>query len=58
MLSTKLRDQDGGVIGVRIIAQDSEEQGVLRRFFEGGMKLNSFSAGGEEIGITFEDLIK
>lgn len=56
MLAAKIRGNGGGVIGVRIIAQDNEEQNVLRRFWDGGMKMNSFRANGEDIGITFEDL--
>jgi len=58
MLATKLRGNEGDVIGFRIVAQDDEEQKALRRFWEGGMKMNSFSANGEEIGITFEDMIE
>jgi hypothetical protein len=61
MLATKLRgtvDGKDGIIGIRVIAQDSEEQNVLRRLFDGGMKVNSVVANGEEIGITFSDLIK
>lgn len=58
MLATKLMGNEGNIIGFRIIAQDSEEQKALRRFWEGGMKMNSLSANGEEIGITFEDLIE
>jgi len=56
MLAAKIRGNEGGVIGVRIIAQDNEEQNVLRRFWNSGMKMNSFRANGEDIGITFEDL--
>ena len=61
MLATKLigiGDQEGDIIGIRVIAQDSEEQKVLRRLFDGGMKINSVVSNGEEIGITFEDLTK
>ena len=61
MLATKLRgigEHEGDIIGIRVIAQDSEEQKVLRRLFDGGMKINSVVSNGEEIGITFEDLIK
>ena len=61
MLATKLigiGDQECDIIGIRVIAQDSEEQKVLRRLFDGGMKINSVVSNGEEIGITFEDLIE
>ena len=61
MLATKLigiGDQEGDIIGIRVIAQDSEEQKVLRRLFDGGMKINSVVSNGEEIGITFSDLIE
>jgi len=61
MLATKLRgmgDQEGDIIGIRVIAQDSGEQSVLRRLFDGGMNVNSVVSNGEEIGITFEELIK
>ena len=61
MLATKLRGigyQEGDIIGIRVIAQDSEEQKVLRRLFDGGMKVNSVVSNGEEIGITFIDLIE
>ena len=61
MLATKLRgigEHEGDIIGIRVIAQDSEEQKVLRRLFDGGMKVNSVVSNGEEIGITFSDLIK
>ena len=57
-LVAKIRGIEGDITGIRVIAQDSEEQNVLRRFFDGGMKVNSFNASGEEIGITFSDLIK
>ena len=61
MLATKLRgigEHEGDIIGIRVIAQDSEEQKVLRRLFDGGTKVNSLVSNGEEIGITFSDLIK
>ena len=60
MLATKLReseDQDSAVIGVRIIAQDDGEEKILRRFWDGGMKMNALYSG-SEIEITFDDLIK
>ena len=61
MLTTTIKENDvsgSKVIGMRIVAEDSEEQKILRRFWDGGMKMNSFSASGEEIGVTFEDSIK
>lgn len=60
MLVTNLRkttEQDSEVIGVRIIAQDDGEREILRRFWDGGMKMNAMY-GENEVDITFADLIE
>ena len=60
MLAAKLRKttkQDSEVIGVRIFAQDDREKDILRRFWDGGMKMNALHSD-NEIEISFADLIE
>lgn len=60
MLTTKLKktdEQDSEVIGVRIFAQDDKEKKILRRFWDGGMKMNALHSD-NEIEISFADLIE
>jgi len=61
MLVTKKTETPGDstsdVVGIRIVSQDDEELSILRRFWDGGIKLNATNAIGYEIVITFADLI-
>ena len=43
--------------GIRVIARNKIEEAMLRRFWDKGIKLNSLTNGGEELGLTFADLV-
>ncbi|MHA1614142.1 MAG: hypothetical protein ACTSYJ_04810 [Candidatus Thorarchaeota archaeon] len=51
-------DSTSNVVGIRIASQNDEELSILRRFWDGGIKLNATNNIGSEIVITFADLIK
>jgi len=43
--------------GIQVTARNKIEEVILRRFWDKGIKLNSFTNGGEKLGLTFADLI-
>ena len=45
------------IIGINLIVENSDEQDIVQRFCQGGIKINTISNGGEMLGLTFKDLI-
>lgn len=43
--------------GIELIPENEEEHGILRRFWDGGVKVNGYSSSGD-LQLTFADLIK
>lgn len=43
--------------GIHLVSENEEDMIILRRFFEGGAKVNSIYQDGEKLDITFKDLI-
>lgn len=48
------------LIGIDLIAEDDLDERILQRFWDGDIKLNSYTPHrkGSQIQITFRDLIK
>jgi len=52
-----IKKDAGEPYGVELIASSSQDREIVRRFWEGGVKLNSVTNGDEKIEFTFADLI-
>lgn len=45
-------------IGLKLIPETDKEQHIIKRFWDGGIKLNSFESAGTIITISFGDLVQ
>lgn len=57
-LRRETSDRNSEIVGMNIIATYDGDPEILRRFFDGGIKINTISENNEVLGITFADLIK
>lgn len=52
------REFKGDVIGIELISENREEEIMLRRFFDGGVKVNAINMSKDvSLELTFRDLI-
>lgn len=47
-----------GDVGVELIAEDDVDRAIIRRFWKGGVKVNSITNTDQEMSLTFAELIK
>jgi len=50
---------DGEIFGIELTAESAEEEKIIRRFWEGGIKINGLTTRGigSSLELTFADLI-
>lgn len=57
MRTSVLRDEKKKPYGIRVTAVKETEKALLRRFYEGGVKVNSITGDMRELHLTFQDLV-
>jgi hypothetical protein len=56
-LKLRIKLDAGKPYGVELIASSFRDKEIIKRFWNGGVKINSVTNGDEKIEFTFADLI-